>query len=143
MADPPGTSTPLIASIQNPSQRSYFLVFNVYLVPTQPSWIRDVHRIFLQFEQLYPVITRIVDLSNDGNIKQRISIVAMVFGVPVTDPNEMLVTRDLSDAKPQMILKWLDNLVCMDIADRNQLIFVLQRAVEMADASIPVCLTAM
>jgi hypothetical protein len=138
-----GAQPPAVGQISNPSQILNFLVFNAYDVPENPTWVRDVYPIFLQYAQLYPVMRRIVDLSNYGSVMQHLQILKNVFSVPMTDPNYMPVTRDLSAAKQQMILKWLDNPVYMDPGDRNQLKMALQSAIELEHATIPVYLTAL
>ena len=138
-----GAQPPAVGAISNPSQILNFLVFNAYDVPEKPTWVRDVYPIFLQYAQLYPVMRRIVDLSNFSSVMQHLQILKNVFSVPMTDPNYMPVTRDLSVAKQQMILKWLNNPIYMDKGDKNQLIMALQTAIELEHATIPVYLTAL
>jgi hypothetical protein len=138
-----GPQPPAVGQISNPSQILNFLVFSAYEVPAQPTWVRDVYPIFLQYAQLYPVMRRIVDLANYGNVMQHLQILKNVFSAPMSDPNYMPVTRDLSAAKQQMILAWLDNPVYMDPGDRNQLMIALQMAIELEHSTIPPYLTAL
>jgi Ferritin-like len=138
-----GPQPPAVGQVQNPSQILNFLVFSAYEIPEQPTWVRDVYPIFLQYAQLYPVMRRIVDLANYGNVMQHVPILKNVFSAPMTDPNYMPVTRDLSAAKQQMILRWLDNPVYMNPGDRNQLMTALQSAIELEHSTIPLYLTAL
>ena len=138
-----GAQPPAVGQIQNPSQILNFLVFDAYDLPQTPTWVRDVQPIFLQYAQLYPVMRRIVDLSNYGSVMQHRQILKNVFSVPLTDPNYMPVTRDLSAAKQQMLLRWLDNPVYMDTGDRSQLMIALQTAIALEHATIPAYLTAL
>lgn len=138
-----GPQPPGIGQIQNPSQILNFLVFDAYTVPAKPTWVRDVYPIFLQYAQLYPVMRRIVDLASYGSVMQHIQILKNVFSVPMTDPNYMPVTRDLSAARQRMILAWLDDPVYMDPGDRNQLMSALQTAIELEHSTIPLYLTAL
>jgi len=74
---------------------------------------------------------------------QRASILKNVFSAPVTDPNYMPVTRDLSEAKRNMLLKWLDHPVYMNLNSKTELLQALQQAVELEHATIPPYLTAL
>lgn len=138
-----GPAPPAVGQIQNPSQILNFLVFSAYDVPAKPTWIRDVYPIFQQYAQLYPVMRRIVDLSNYGSVMQHLQILKNVFSVPMTDPNYMPVTRDLSQAKQKMIVTWLDNPIYMDKGDKSQLMMALQSAIELEHSTIPLYLTAL
>src|SRR5205085_12504421 len=40
-------------------------------------------------------------------VNQQSELLAKVFGLPITDPKSMPVTRDLSDAKRAMLVKYL------------------------------------
>jgi hypothetical protein len=138
-----GTSPPPVGAIQNPSQILNFLVFDAYAAPAVPTWLGDVAPIFQQYANLYPVMRRVVDLSNYAGVVRDAAIIKNVFTVPVTSPNYMPVTRDLSTAKRAMILAWLDNPVYMDHGSVVQLKQALQTAIMLEHATIPVYMTAM
>jgi hypothetical protein len=138
-----GTTPPAIGQIQNPSQILNLLVFNAYTIPNTPTWIADVFPIFNQYAQLYPVMKRIVDLSNYGSVMQHNHILENVFSADETDPNYMPVTRDLSAPKRAMLLKWLKNPVYFDLDSVDQLKMALQTAIELEHATIPTYLTAL
>jgi len=70
-----------------------------------------VQPIFQQYANLYPVMKQYVDLSDYTDVVAKASLVKATFGVPVTDARYMPVTRDLSRAKREMIIQWLDNPV--------------------------------
>jgi len=107
----PGSTPPPVGSVQNPSQILNALVWSGYEIPATPTWTNDVQPIFQQYANLYPVMKQYVDLSDYGDVVAKASMIKRVFGVPVTDARYMPVTRDLSRAKREMIIRWLDNPV--------------------------------
>jgi len=83
------------------------LVFDRSDVPAHPTW-QDIQPILTQYGNLYPIMSRmLVDLGNYDSVKKHRSILELAFSLPVSDPNYMPVTRDLSPPKRAMILKWL------------------------------------
>lgn len=83
------------------------LVFDHYRVPAQPTW-NDVKPIMSQYNNLYPVMGRmLVNLSSYASMVRFRSVLELAFSREQNDPNYMPVTRDLSEPKRQMILKWL------------------------------------
>ena len=102
-----------------------------------------VRPIFQQYADLYPVMRPIVDLANFGSVISRRAILKNVFDAPVTDPNYMPVTRDLSEGKRSMIRKWLDNPVYMNLDSAEDLMQALQLAIELEHATIPPYLCAL
>jgi hypothetical protein len=107
----PGSTAPPVGSIGNPSQILNALVWSGYEIPETPTWTHDVEPIFQQYANLYPVMKQYVDLSDYNDVVAKASMIKKVFGVPVTDARYMPVTRDLSRAKREMIIRWLDNPV--------------------------------
>ncbi|HSR52485.1 MAG TPA: hypothetical protein VLV83_16795 [Acidobacteriota bacterium] len=91
---------------RDPSNILSVLVHNAYEVPEHPTWDADVQPIFSQYAKLYPVMKPIVDLSSYQSVKDNASSVERVFGLSVDNPGYMPVTRDLSPAKQQMVLRW-------------------------------------
>src|SRR5262249_50579132 len=61
---------------------------------------------------------------------------------PIDDPNAMPVTRDLSAAKRQMLLTWLDHPRYMALKSAEDLWTALQIAIELEHSTIPPYLTA-
>ena len=138
-----GNSPPAVGAIGNPSQILSFLVFDGYQIPAEPTWIGDVAPIFQQYANLYPIMKRVVDLSNFGSVVRDAAIIKNVFNVPESSPNYMPVTRDLSIAKRNMLLAWLDRPTYMSLNSVDQLKQVLQTAIMLEHATIPVYMTAL
>jgi len=137
-----GSTPPPVGSVGNPSQILNALVFDSYPVPDQPNWLEHVQPIFQQYAELYPVMRPIVDLANFANVIEHLNILKNVFHSPVTSPNYMPVTRDLSGGKRQMILKWLDNPQYMNLDSAADLMQALQVAIELEHSTIPPYLCA-
>jgi len=82
---------------------------NAYQKPDKPAWLQDISPILTQYGNLYPVMNeRIVDLTDYQSVKNARAILALAFSLPMGDPNHMPVTRDLSAAKRDTILFWLN-----------------------------------
>ncbi len=105
----PGDSPPPVGSVGNSSQILSALVWSGYTAPAVPNWANDVGPILQQYADLYPVMKPIVDLSSYSDVVAKGSMIRAVLSLPVTDPNYMPVTRDLSQSKREMILAWLSN----------------------------------
>ncbi len=83
-------------------------VRDAYQVPDRPTWTADVQPILQQFSNLYPIMSRgFIDLSDRAAVLANRDILELAFSRPIEDPNYMPVTRDLSEPKRQMLLKWL------------------------------------
>ena len=88
-----------------------FIILHVrstYRPPDEPTWERDTQPILSQFGNLYPVMDQIVDLTSYDSVRDHRAIVALALALPLSDPNYMPVTRDLSAAKTDTLLKWLE-----------------------------------
>ena len=84
------------------------LAWDAFVEPDTPTWYRDIQPILQQYGNLYPIMSRhLVDLGDYGSVTQHRSLLDLAFSLPVSDPNYMPVTRDLSAAKRDTILKWL------------------------------------
>ena len=128
---------------------SYFIVrvFDRFYYQDPPTWNDDVYPIFKTYANLYPVMTlNYVDLGNYHEVMQHIFHIGMTMRLPTSHPNHMPVTRDLSNDKRNMILKWL-NRPCpgeevkdftLDLLRQH-----LQTALEIEHATIPPYLTAL
>ena len=73
------------------------------------TWVDHVSPIFEQYAQLYPVMKPIVNMANYTDVKLKKGPLIYSLSLPPSHPSYMPVTRDLSDAKQDMILKWLNN----------------------------------
>ena len=91
----------------NPNDFISVLVWTDYRPPAEPAWNQDVAPILSEYAQLYPVMTHIVDLADYDSVVDNGDLLAVVFNLPQENPHYMPVTRDLSPAKRQMILAWL------------------------------------
>lgn len=83
-----------------------------FAAPAAPDWGRDVLPVLRQYAYLYPVMSRhLFDLADEGAVRTHARHMLLAMARPITDPNYMPVTRDLSDAKRDMILRWLQGAV--------------------------------
>jgi hypothetical protein len=79
---------------------------DAYSVPN-PTW-DDIRPIFVQYGNLYPIMSRkLIDLSNLRDVYHNRKLLTLAFSLPISDPNHMPVTRDLSQGKRAAILAWL------------------------------------
>ncbi|MBN1209795.1 MAG: ferritin-like protein [Myxococcaceae bacterium] len=138
-----GSTPPPWGSVQNPSDILNLLVWSGYKVPDKPDWMRDVRPIFQQYADLYPVMKPIVDLADFASVLSRRRLLQNVFSTPVTDPNYMPVTRDLSANKRTLLLKWLAEPRYMSLDSVPDLHMALQQAIELEHATIPAYLCAL
>lgn len=77
----------------------------------EPTWSGQIEPIFVQYGNLYPVMSRrLVDLGDPRDVLRHRSILKLAFSLPMEDSNHMPVTRDLSEPKRQAILSWLDRM---------------------------------
>lgn len=80
-----------------------------YTVPAAPTW-DDVSEVFTQFGNVYPLMSKfIVDLASEEAVSEKRNILIYAFTRDINDTFYMPVTRDLSEAKRQTIVKWLQN----------------------------------
>ena len=77
--------------------------------PGNPVTWNDLQPIFQQYANLYPVMNRFLNLGDFNAVVANASLLKLAFGLDADNPNAMPVTRDLSPAKRQAILSWLDN----------------------------------
>ncbi len=71
------------------------------------TWV-TLYPIFKQYANLYPVMNRFLDMGDYGQVVANADLLKLAFGLAPDDPNAMPVTRDMSPAKRQAILAWLD-----------------------------------
>jgi hypothetical protein len=91
----------------NPADFVSLLVWEPFDTTVAPTWYGNMQPIFTQYGHLYPLMDKIIDLTSYDAIAANTAILIFVFSLPVSDPNSMPVTRDLSPAKRAAILQWL------------------------------------
>lgn len=88
-----------------------FLAFST--IPNTPpfAWVEDIQPIFTQYAKQVEIMRHIVDLSSYRKVTLpwNINLIRLSLTQDFEHPNYMPTTRDLSLAKRQMILDWLDN----------------------------------
>ena len=125
------------------------LVWDQYrLKGVEPTWLDDVYPIFKQYANLYPVMTEnFVDLGNYYDVVNHRKAIKMSLELPMSHPNHMPVTRDLSRSKRKVIVEWLSKEKPV-IGDPKSFYSVahlredLQTALELEHATIPTYLSA-
>lgn len=83
------------------------LLHSSYPIPDTPVWETDVLPIFAQYMKLYPNMKARMDLTDETTVKNNASLITNLLKLPMTSPNFMPVTRDLSSSRLATILKWL------------------------------------
>jgi len=86
------------------------LVFDPFVPDEPPTWQGSLHPIFQQYANLYPLMADIVDLADYDSVCEMREMLLLAFEQPISSPNSMPVTRDLSRAKRTAILRWLRTL---------------------------------
>lgn len=121
-------------------------VFDRYETPKRPNWVRDVQPIFQQYANLYPSMQRVFDLGNYHHVVKYRDVLKSALTLPLSAPNHMPVTRDLSVGKRDMIMNWLDTAPMppiLDIDTPEALRAALQQAVLLEQAVLPPYLAAL
>ncbi|MEE9344785.1 MAG: hypothetical protein V3U88_04190 [Methylococcales bacterium] len=87
------------------------LIWDAWEDPDEPTWYRDIQPIMEQYGNLYPIMSKhLVELGDYDSVVKYLKPLKLSFSLPVSDPNSMPVSRDLSANKRMGILKWLENL---------------------------------
>ena len=124
-------------------------VYNQYNEEQHPTWLEDIFPIFKQYANLYPVMANnFMDLGNYYEVKKHKFAITEHIKLDISHPNHMPVTRDLSEGKCRVLLKWLesDDLPIGSWTPSytpSQLKKDLQTALQIEHAIIPPYLTAM
>lgn len=123
------------------------LVWDAYEAPAEPTWVADVQPILQQYANLYPVMRGVLDLADYADVvKHRPALELAMKVMTPEDPNYMPVTRDLSPAKRDMVIGWLErepHPPVFRIDDVKSLRQVLQLAIQLEHATIPPYLCAL
>jgi hypothetical protein len=100
------------------------LMYNAIVAPSHPGW-PDVQPIFEQYAHLYPrphgpnpyapftgqpPSHPVVNLNDQDSVTGFAKHIIWALKLPIGHPSQMPVTRDLSDAKRALLLKWLSNV---------------------------------
>ena len=87
------------------------LAFSTVTYEEPYTWLDHVQPIFRQVHHLHYIMRSILNLNNftEVTLPHNIELLKKAFSKPIYDPNYMPATRDLSETKKQMILRWLDN----------------------------------
>ncbi|XP_078612145.1 uncharacterized protein LOC144882305 [Branchiostoma floridae x Branchiostoma japonicum] len=74
------------------------------------TWVDDIYPIFQQYDNLYPVMKPLFNLASYKEVVRDSTKKLLLHSLqlPIEDPNHMPVTRDLSPAKRDMIVEWLN-----------------------------------
>ena len=75
-------------------------------IPSQTpwTWFGGLDQIMQQYANLYPVMSRFLDLADYDSVCANRDLLALAFRLPPENPNSMPATRDLSPAKRTAIL---------------------------------------
>ena len=79
---------------------------------TRPyNWVDHIQPIFEQYSRLYPVMAKILDLSNytDVTLPYNVDLLRLALSQDFMAPGYMPATRDLSPFKQKVIREWLKN----------------------------------
>jgi hypothetical protein len=93
----------------NPHHALSILVWSATPEVESPTWTRDIKPIFELYANLYPVMKGMINLKEYEYVVENRKIIAMTMMLDQTHPNYMPVTRDLSRAKRELVLRWLDS----------------------------------
>jgi hypothetical protein len=87
-------------------------VYDAFTAPAVPAWA-DVQNLFKQYANLYPSMRNMFDLGSQARVETPgiTALLAASMRRPITAPNFMPVTRDLSQAKRDAMLRYLDDVV--------------------------------
>lgn len=87
----------------------YISLRSYYEVPEKPTW-DDISATMIQYGNVYPVMSKyVVDLTSEAAVLLKKEILTYAFTRSIDDPMYMPVTRDLSEAMRETIVKWLAN----------------------------------
>jgi hypothetical protein len=89
----------------NPNAFLSVLVFDTYAKTA--TW-ENIQPFMMQYAVLYPFMDTIFMLSDPAVYQQNIAAFKTVLSYPITDPQYMPVTRDMSEDKRQLLLAWLN-----------------------------------
>ena len=88
-----------------------FLAFSDISNDPPYNWVEDVGPILSQYARLTRVMDTVLDMSSYAAVTKHhnINLMKLTLGLDFEDPSYMPTTRDLSTAKKNMILEWLED----------------------------------
>ena len=92
----------------NPHHALSVLVWEGTEERSEPTWEHDIKPIMTQYHNLYPVMKGIANLSEYEWVVTKEDRIKYTLSLPVTHPSYMPITRDLSPAKRDLILRWFE-----------------------------------
>jgi hypothetical protein len=94
-----------------PTQAFVFLAFSDVVIPNDPTWVDHVGPILTQFARVTKIMDAVLNMSNYTAVTQphNINLMNLSLRLDFEDPSYMPTTCDLSTAKKNMILEWLEN----------------------------------
>ena len=102
------TMPPPVGYPFNATEFISILLWSEYKIVSPSTW-QSLKPIFQQYANLYPVMDTFLNLADYESVCKHRNLLLLAFGLPVSDPNSMPVTRDLSPAKRAAILQWLEH----------------------------------
>jgi hypothetical protein len=94
----------------NPSNLLSILVWSKFVADEPPTWHGSMRKVFVQYGNLYPYMTKFgpqLDLAAYDQIADDRDAIIAVLSSSNLDPIYMPVTRDLSRARRDAMLRWL------------------------------------
>ncbi|MFL5700227.1 MAG: hypothetical protein ACJ797_24375 [Ktedonobacteraceae bacterium] len=91
----------------NPWNFISLLILGDFHADEPPTWLGSLQPIFQQYANLYPVMSRFLNLADYESVCKNRELLLYAFGLEPEHPNAMPVTRDLSAARRKAILRWL------------------------------------
>jgi hypothetical protein len=86
------------------------LVWSAFEPDDPPTWYGCLQPIFQKYANLYPVMQQFLDLADYDSVCANRELLLLAFGLNERNPNSMPATHDLSAAKRQAILHWLNHV---------------------------------
>jgi hypothetical protein len=94
----------------NPDPNTFLSVhcYDLYEQPTTPVW-KDVQWILAIYARLYPAMMAIINLANYDDVVASAPAIATRLQYSIDNPGLMPITRELSTAKMQTVVTWINN----------------------------------
>src|SRR5207237_8386156 len=97
--------------IQQTFDQISVLVYSTFTASAHPTWA-EIQPIWQQYANLYPVMSKgLFDFSIQEVCDANAHLLHFVLSKPVTDPDHMPVTRDLSAGKRDALLRYLESVM--------------------------------
>ncbi|MDJ0840816.1 MAG: hypothetical protein QNK37_30170 [Acidobacteriota bacterium] len=110
---PTGTWNQPLDSYMEPATGLEFftlLIWRQYTVPDKPTWDKDAGPVLQQFARLYPGMVSMLNIGDEQMVVNNKEIMLHFLRLTRPEPAYMPVTRELSDSRHEMLVKWLESL---------------------------------